>query len=119
MPEYKQYIDSGKLELPVTGDLVNGDYTEAIKGVTAVVHVASPVEFGDKEFRESHLAPALQGTRGVLEAAAKEPSVKAVVMTSTVGESSRGIPREMPLTGCRNCRELSKARLGTGRRHRH
>jgi nucleoside-diphosphate-sugar epimerase len=87
MPEYKEFINSGKLELYVTGDLVNGDYTYAIKGVDAVVHVASPVEFGDKEFKESHLAPAVQGTRGVLNAAAKEASVKAVVMTGTVGES--------------------------------
>jgi NADPH-dependent methylglyoxal reductase len=87
MPEYKEYIESGKLELYVTGDLLNGDYKEAIKGASAVVHVASPVEFGDKEFTCSHLAPAVQGTRGVLNAAAKEASVKAVVMTSTIGKS--------------------------------
>jgi len=86
MPEYAEFIKSDKLELYVTGDLVNGNYIDAIKGVDAVVHVASPVEFGDKEFKLSHLAPAVQGTRGVLEAAAKEASVKAVVMTGTVGK---------------------------------
>ncbi|WVQ64474.1 uncharacterized protein L199_002641 [Kwoniella botswanensis] len=85
IPEYKPYVDSGKLELFVTGSLENGDYTEAIKGVDAVVHTASPVEFGDAEYRESHLAPALQGTTSVLEAAAKEPSVKSVVVTGTFG----------------------------------
>jgi nucleoside-diphosphate-sugar epimerase len=87
MPEYQEFIHSGKLELHVTGDLLDGDYTKAIKGVAAVVHVASPVEFGDKEFKESHLAPAVHGTRGVLDAAAKEASVKAVVMTGTIGMS--------------------------------
>jgi nucleoside-diphosphate-sugar epimerase len=94
MPEYKEYIESGKLELHVTGDLLDGDYTEAIIGASAVVHVASPVEFGDKEFTNSHLAPAVQGTRGVLNAAAKEASVKAVVMTSTIGKSFSWKPHQ-------------------------
>jgi len=58
-----------------------------VKGVDAVVHTASPVEFGNEDFRELHLAPAVNGTRGVLEAAGKEESVKSVVMTSTYGES--------------------------------
>ncbi|WWC85474.1 uncharacterized protein L201_000338 [Kwoniella dendrophila CBS 6074] len=85
IPEYKQYIDSGKLELYVTGSLENGDYSEAIKGVDAVVHTASPVEFGGEEFRETHLAPAQKGTTTVLDAAAKEKSVKSVVVTGTYG----------------------------------
>ncbi|WVW81441.1 hypothetical protein I302_103435 [Kwoniella bestiolae CBS 10118] len=96
IPEYKPYVESGKLQLFVTGSLENGDYTEAIKGVDAVVHTASPVEFGDKEFRESHLAPAEQGTTSVLEAAAKEPTVKSVVVTGTYG--SIGNHREHPHT---------------------
>ena len=87
VPEYEPYVKTGKLELFVTGPLESGQYTEVLKGADAVVHTASPVEFGDQEFRESHLKPALQGTRGVLEAAIKEPSVKAVVMTSTIGTS--------------------------------
>jgi nucleoside-diphosphate-sugar epimerase len=49
------------------------------------VHTASPVEFDPDHFEEKHLNPAVQGTRGVLEAAANEESVKSVVMTSTYG----------------------------------
>lgn len=94
IPEYKQYIDSGKLELHVTGPLESGDYTQAVKGATAVIHVASPVAFGDQEFRETHLKPAVEGTSGILLAAAKEPSVKAVVQTSTFG--AIGTFKEMP-----------------------
>lgn len=56
-----------------------------MKGATAVIHVASPVAFGDQEFRETHLAPAQKGTRGIMLAAAAEASVKSVVMTSTFG----------------------------------
>jgi nucleoside-diphosphate-sugar epimerase len=50
-----------------------------------VCHVASPVEFDGTDFKKDFLAPALNGTKGVLEAAAKEGSVKAVVLTSTYG----------------------------------
>lgn len=73
----------------MTGPLEDActDWGPAVKGVDAVVHTASPVEFGNEDFRELHLAPAVNGTRGVLEAAGKEESVKSVVMTSTYGES--------------------------------
>ena len=53
-----------------------------------MVHTASPVEFDPDSFEEKHLKPAVQGTRGVLEAAAREVSVKSVVMTSTYGTSN-------------------------------
>lgn len=61
---------------------------KGIRGVDAVVHIASPVEFGGEDFRESHLKPALEGTRGVSKAVAEEKNnVKSVVYTSTYGES--------------------------------
>lgn len=63
-----------------------------MRGVDAVVHTASPAEFGGKEFRESHLKPALEGTRGVLKAIAKEKNVKSVVYTSTFGEFYASVP---------------------------
>ncbi|WWC57766.1 uncharacterized protein I303_100301 [Kwoniella dejecticola CBS 10117] len=96
IPEYKPYVENGQLQLVVTGPLENGDYTEAVKGVDAVVHTASPVEFGDEEFRESHLGPAQKGTTTVLEAASNEPTVKAIVVTGTYG--SVGQHREHPHT---------------------
>lgn len=86
IPEYKSYVESGHLQLYATGSLEDGHYDEAIKGVDAVVHTASPVEFDKTNFKEDFLKPALNGTKGVLEAAAKEDSVKAVVMTSTYGQ---------------------------------
>lgn len=92
IPEYSPYISSGKLKLFVVGPLENADYTEAMKGVDAVVHTASPVEFGGENFRESHLKPALEGTRGVLRAVAKEKNVKSVVYTSTFGEFYAAVP---------------------------
>ncbi|WVQ72100.1 hypothetical protein IAR50_001645 [Cryptococcus sp. DSM 104548] len=85
IPEYKPYLASGQLKLFVVGPLESADYGEAIKGVESVVHTASPVEFGDEGFREKHLGPALEGTRGVLRAVMGEKSVKSVVYTSTFG----------------------------------
>ncbi|ODN83671.1 hypothetical protein L202_01768 [Cryptococcus amylolentus CBS 6039] len=85
IPEYAPYLASGKLKLFTVGPLESADYEEAIKGVEAVVHTASPVEFGNEGFREKHLGPALEGTKGVLEAVAREASVKSVVYTSTFG----------------------------------
>ncbi|WVR03232.1 hypothetical protein IAU60_000223 [Kwoniella sp. DSM 27419] len=85
VPELKPYAEAGKFQQFVTGSLENGDYSQAMQGVDAVVHTASPVEFGDKDFIESHLGPAQQGTASVLDAAAGERSVKSVVVTSTIG----------------------------------
>lgn len=61
-----------------------------MKGVDAVVHTASPVAFGEESFGKEHLDPAVNGTRGVLEAAAREEGVKSVVTTSSYGESPGG-----------------------------
>lgn len=87
VPEYAPFVKSGTLELYVAGSLDSADYTQALNGATAVIHTASPVEFGDQEFRESHLKPALQGTRDILEAASKGSTVKAIVITGTFGMS--------------------------------
>ena len=61
-----------------------------MKGVDAVVHTASPVAFGEESFGKEHLDPAVNGTRGVLEAVAREEGVKSVVTTSSYGESPGG-----------------------------
>lgn len=81
------YIKEARLELVLVGPLesLSTNWQDAVRGVDAVVHTASPVAFGDDDFREQHLAPAVNGTKGVLEAAAKEGSVKNVVMTSSYG----------------------------------
>ncbi|WVQ72099.1 hypothetical protein IAR50_001644 [Cryptococcus sp. DSM 104548] len=83
IPEYTPYLASGQLKLFVVGPLEEADYGEAIKGVESVVHTASPLSFGD-DFTGMHLRPAVQGTRGVLEAVAREKGIKSVVLTSSI-----------------------------------
>ncbi|KAK8865578.1 hypothetical protein IAR55_000722 [Kwoniella newhampshirensis] len=85
VPEYAPYIANGKLELVITGPLDKSDYTVAVKGVDAVVHTSAPFEYREDEFRERHLAPAVKGTTDLLEAAASEESIKAVVCTGSHG----------------------------------
>ncbi|KAF8523797.1 hypothetical protein BU17DRAFT_63725 [Hysterangium stoloniferum] len=45
----------------VADDLVKGDFTDALEGVSALIHVASPLPHGD-----NHLEVALEGTMNIL-----------------------------------------------------
>ncbi|ODN90794.1 oxidoreductase [Cryptococcus wingfieldii CBS 7118] len=85
VPEYAPYLASGRLKLFAVGPLESADWRAAIEGVDSVVHTASPVVFGQDDFRENHLKPAVDGTKGVLQAAAKEAGIKSVVLTSSIG----------------------------------
>ena len=67
-----------------------GAYDEAVKGVKYIIHVASPIPtFGGpnppaKEDYEAYfVAPATAGDTGMLRSAARELSVKRVVLTSS------------------------------------
>ncbi len=77
----------GKLELFEADLLVPGAFADAMQGCTVVFHVASPFLLPEKikDGRRQMLEPALNGTRNVLEAVNKTPSVQRVVMTSTIG----------------------------------
>jgi nucleoside-diphosphate-sugar epimerase len=63
-------------------------YDEAVKGVDYVIHIASPIttggEFTQEQYEAYFIAPAVRGTLGMLNSAATSPSVKRVVITSSV-----------------------------------
>lgn len=64
-----------------------GSFNAAMESCSIVHHVASPFMLPEK-IKDGHrqmLAPALQGTRNVLESVNGTASVKRVVLTSTVG----------------------------------
>jgi len=65
-----------------------GAYDEAAKDVDYAIHLASPITTGKTfttdEYHEFFIQPAVRGTISMLEAAAKSPSVKRVVVTSSV-----------------------------------
>ncbi|KAF8640271.1 hypothetical protein AX16_010166 [Volvariella volvacea WC 439] len=70
------------LELVQVDDIVSGDFTEALKGVDGVIHVASPMP-GTASNAEI-LNGALEGTLNILRQATKA-GVQKVVLTGTEG----------------------------------
>lgn len=74
-----------RLEFVVTADLSN---SHAIRGcldkVDYIFHLASPMPGGGSDFQTEYLGPAVQSTEAILEAAASVPSVKRVVITSSL-----------------------------------
>ena len=81
----KPYIDS--LEFVEVPDfLTEGAFDEAVSGVDYILHLASPIpipEFAE-DVKKHMLDPAVRGTVGMLQSAAKSRSVKRVVITSSV-----------------------------------
>ncbi|KAM0755609.1 NAD-P-binding protein [Meredithblackwellia eburnea MCA 4105] len=83
--EEKNSSTKGKIEWAIVEDIVApGAFTEAIKGVTILAHTASPFHFNVKDNVKDMLEPAVQGTREALLAAKNTPSVKRVVVTSSM-----------------------------------
>lgn len=74
----------------VAADLTSdAGWADAVAGCTAVLHVASP--FPARPASDDELiTPAVQGTLRILRAAAAEPSVRRVVMTSSVAAITNG-----------------------------
>ena len=69
----------------IVSDLgVDGALDSAVKGVTYIIHVASPGPAPAEDFEESHIKPAVNNTLSVLRSATKEPGIKKVVITSSI-----------------------------------
>lgn len=73
-----------RLELVEAELLTPGAFDAAVAGVDAVLHTASPYVLDAKDPRRDLVDPAVNGTRNVLGACAKSPSVKRVVVTSSM-----------------------------------
>lgn len=75
----------GELKLFPADLLQEGSFDQAMDGCEVVIHTASPfVIRGFNDAHEALIRPAVEGTRNVLEAANRTPSVKRVVLTSSV-----------------------------------
>jgi nucleoside-diphosphate-sugar epimerase len=83
---FASYITSGHLDFVVVPDMtVPGAFKEALKGIDGVLHIASSMPPMDPKIDpEVITGPAVGMTVGILEDAAKVPSVKRVVLTSSV-----------------------------------
>ncbi|MFJ8531865.1 NAD-dependent epimerase/dehydratase family protein [Streptomyces sp. NPDC093591] len=77
----------GQLSLFDADLLKEGSFDEAMSGCRVVFHVASPFRMPEKigDGRRDMVDPALLGTRNVLAAVERTPTVDRLVLTSTVG----------------------------------
>ncbi|KAH6951963.1 aldehyde reductase [Fusarium avenaceum] len=80
---FKSYAESGSFELAAVPDFsIPGAFDEAVKGMSAVAHVAAITTFDPDPNKV--IPPSVTGVQAILSAAAKEPSVKEVVFTSSI-----------------------------------
>ncbi|KAK7683028.1 hypothetical protein QCA50_013700 [Cerrena zonata] len=91
---FKSYGD--KLELVVVEDITkDGAFDQAVEGVDAILHTASPFHFNANDPSEL-IAPAVAGTGSILQSARKfGPNVKRIVVLSScasIVESNRPLP---------------------------
>ncbi|MFG2550471.1 NAD-dependent epimerase/dehydratase family protein [Streptomyces sp. NPDC048581] len=82
-----QETHPGQLSLFEADLLKEGAFDEAMSGCRVVFHVASPFRMPEKikDGRRDMVDPALLGTRNVLAAIERTPTVEKLVLTSTVG----------------------------------
>ncbi|KAK3387827.1 putative aldehyde reductase 2 [Podospora didyma] len=80
---FQPYAASGQLTLVQVPDLgADHAFDEAVRGVSAIAHIASTVDLSPDP---NHvIAPVVAATLGILEAALREPSVREVVYTSSI-----------------------------------
>jgi nucleoside-diphosphate-sugar epimerase len=76
---------ANKLEFTFVKDVtIPGVFDEAVKDVDGIIHSASPLTNSDPTIDPQELiAPAVQGSVGMLKSAKNSPSVKRVVITSS------------------------------------
>ncbi|KAK5119938.1 hypothetical protein LTR85_007014 [Meristemomyces frigidus] len=82
-------VSTSQLSFVVVSDfLAPGAFDKAAEGVKYIVHLASPIPFGDgadpADQEEHFVKPAVRGTISMLESAKKVGTVKRVVITSSM-----------------------------------
>jgi nucleoside-diphosphate-sugar epimerase len=89
MPSIQAINPQKRLEFVLIPDMeADGAYTEAVKGVSYAIHIASPIPqtyTEDDDVGTYFGVPALKGTLGILEAAKNTDTVKRIVITSSLG----------------------------------
>lgn len=86
LAELRRRFDN-RLELFEADLLRDGSFDQAMADCNIVYHVASPFKLPEKikDGQTEMVEPALRGTKNVLDSVNRTPTVRKVVMTSTVG----------------------------------
>ncbi|KAH9817237.1 hypothetical protein DFH28DRAFT_963559 [Melampsora americana] len=91
--EFSKAAEENRIRYTIIEDLTTSDFTQALEGVDALAHTASPFHLNGKSFSE-YAIPAITGTSNVLNAAKKCSKIKAVVVTSSVAAVLNFNPQE-------------------------
>lgn len=84
-PSIKALVPGKKLTFVFVPDIIaDGAYDEAVKDVTYILHIASPLAGASDDYERDTIQPAVKGTSGVLKSALKAPTVKRIVITSSI-----------------------------------
>ncbi|KAF3347841.1 hypothetical protein VdG2_04077 [Verticillium dahliae VDG2] len=97
-PQYASKLDF--VQVPDFAE--GGDFSEAVKDVDAVVHVASPFSYDTKDNEKELILPAIVGVKAILAAAASNPNITRLVLTSSfasVMDANRSAPPYFTYTG--------------------
>ncbi|KAL7818343.1 NAD(P)-binding protein [Trichoderma gracile] len=74
----------GTLDFATIPDfLAYGKWPGVLEGITSIIHIASPLARESKDLEQDIVKPAISMVNTVLEAAAKIPSVRRIVITSS------------------------------------
>lgn len=90
--------NQSNLEFVIVPDItLDCAYDDAVKGISAVIHVASPLPGpGITDFESQIVQPAVRGTIGMLRSAMKTTTIRRIVITASIGSI---IPVEKLLAG--------------------
>ncbi|KAH7390203.1 hypothetical protein BKA64DRAFT_645125 [Cadophora sp. MPI-SDFR-AT-0126] len=82
-PSVKPHV--ANLEIVVVPDLLKpGAFDGILDGASGILHIASPLALETDNYKRDVIDPAIIATVGILRSAAKTPSVKRVVITSSI-----------------------------------
>ncbi len=74
-----------RLQIVFVPDIIaDGAYDEAVRDVGYILHIASPIAFESDDYERDVIAPAVKGTTGILRSALRAPTVKRIVITSSI-----------------------------------
>jgi nucleoside-diphosphate-sugar epimerase len=73
------------LDFVIVTDFTRPDaFGQALKGVTYVFHLASPMPGTGDDFQNDYVKPAVEGTTALLEAAKKTSTIKRIIIVSSL-----------------------------------
>ena len=91
-----------KIETVIVTDITRPESFEGkLDGASYIFHIASPLAGQGTNWRKDYIDPAIEGTVAILEAAIKVPSIKKIVITSSVASLSpvEGQPDDVVIRG--------------------